>query len=81
MIVTVRFFASLRDAAGAEACTVALASGARGSEVHAALIERYPRLRDLLASTRLARNEAYQPWDVPLQDGDELCLIPPVSGG
>ncbi len=81
MTVTVRLFATLRDAAGTEECSLALAPGARGLEAQIALAERYPRLQGLLASTRLARNEEYQLWDVPLADGDELCFIPPVSGG
>ena len=81
MLVTVRLFAVLRDVAGSEECTIALAPGAQALEAKAVLLERYPRLQGLLASTRVARNAEYQPWDVELADGDELCIIPPVSGG
>lgn len=81
MEVTVRLFAMLRDAAGTGECTLVLASGARGLEARAALVTRYPRLDGLLHVSRLALNHEYQPWEAPLHDGDELSLIPPVSGG
>ena len=81
MIVTVRLCASLREASGIEECSVALPPAARALDAKAVLGERYPRLQGLLDSARLARNLDYQPWTVPLRDGDELYLIPPVSGG
>lgn len=81
MTVTVRLFATLHDAAGTEACWFELPSGASGLEVQTALRDRYPRLHGLLESSRIARDLAYQSWDTPLHDGDELCVIPPVSGG
>ena len=30
---------------------------------------------------RLAINDAFVAWDVPLNDGDEVVFIPPVAGG
>ena len=71
----------LRDAAGTEECWVALEPGAHGAEAKTALVERYPALAGLIDYARPAINHAYQPWDTPLHDGDELGLIPPVSGG
>lgn len=76
-----RFFATLRDAAGTEECRVILGPSARGADAKTVLVERYPRLHGLIASARLAVNQAYQSWEVPLAEGDELGLIPPVSGG
>ena len=81
MDVRVRFFAMLRDAAGTEECGLVLGPGARGVDAKTVLIERYPRLDGLIGYARLAVNQAYQPWEAPLHDGDELGLIPPVSGG
>jgi len=71
----------LRDAAGTEECWLVLGPGARGAEAKAVLTARYPRLNGLLDAARLAVNYEYQPWEAPLRDGDELGLIPPVSGG
>ena len=81
MHVRVRFFATLRDAAGAEECWLVLDQGARGLDAKATVVARYPRLEGLVDSARLAVNREYQPWGAPLHDGDELGLIPPVSGG
>jgi len=81
MDLRVRFFAMLRDAAGTEECWVILGPGARGADAKTILAERYPRLAGLIEYARLAVNQEYQPWETSLHDGDELALIPPVSGG
>ena len=81
MMVRVRLFASLRDAAECDECSLTLAPGARGVEVRQAVAARYPRMRELLETTRMARNLEYASWNCPLADGDEVSLIPPVSGG
>ena len=81
MDVRVRFFAMLRDAAGVEECRLVLGPGTRAVDVTTLLVERYPRLNGLIGYARLAVNQEYQAWEVALHDGDELGLIPPVSGG
>ena len=81
MTIQVRLFASLRDAAGIEECRLELAPGARGLDAKATLVQQHRRLKGLMESARLAVNQEYQPWETPLHDGDELSLIPPVSGG
>ena len=81
MNVRVRFFAWLRDATGTEECWISLAPGATGRDAKALLVARYQRLSGFLDRGRLALNQEYQTWEVPLHDGDELGLIPPVSGG
>ena len=81
MVITVKFFASLRVLAKADACRLTLVPGACALEVKRLLEERYPGFGRLLPYARLAVNLEYRPWDAPVQDGDELALIPPVSGG
>ena len=81
MVVTVKFFASLRQLADADECRVTVAPGASALEAKRLLEDRYPGLGRLLPYARLAVNLEYQPWEVLVQDGDELALIPPVSGG
>ena len=71
----------LRDAAGRDECWLALAPEARGMDARTLLAARYPRLNGLIDYARLAINHEYRPWEAPLADGDELGLIPPVSGG
>jgi molybdopterin converting factor subunit 1 len=76
MEVTVRLFAMLRERAGARELTLELPDGAR---VRDALAE----LGELAAGLPLvmAVNREYAPEDQVLAAGDELALIPPVSGG
>jgi molybdopterin synthase catalytic subunit len=83
MKVRVRLFASYREAAGVGELGIDLAEGATIEDAIAAVAERYPRIgpggrgRTLVA----ARNREYVALDARLAEGDEVALIPPVSGG
>ena len=81
MKVHVRLFAVLREAAGAGELTLELPPGAAVSSIRGPLLERFPALRPWLGRIAFARNLAYCSIDAELHDGDELALIPPVSGG
>jgi molybdopterin synthase catalytic subunit len=76
MEVTVRLFAMLRERAGADELRLELPEGARVRDALAQLGE----LADGLPLV-MAVNREYAGDDVPLGPGDELALIPPVSGG
>jgi len=78
MVVHVRLFAALRERAGADALELELPDGACVADALAA-----PAVRDLAGdlSLVLAVNREYAAPDAPLSAGDELALIPPVSGG
>jgi molybdopterin synthase catalytic subunit len=81
MRIHVKLFAVLRERAGSEQLTLELAEGAT---VRAAVEQvglRMPMIRDLLPRVAFAVNRAYVKSDATLSDGDELALIPPVSGG
>ena len=76
MEVTVRLFAMLRERAGAREVTLELPDGARVSDALAKLgsiAEGLPLV--------MAVNREYADEDQVLDSGDELALIPPVSGG
>jgi len=74
--VTVRLFAVLRERAGAREVTLELPDGARVVDALAALGEVAEGLPLVMAV-----NREYAPGDRVLDPGDELALIPPVSGG
>ena len=76
MEVTVRLFAMLRERAGAREVTLDLPDGARVRDAIAAL----EGVADGLPVV-MAVNREYAPEDAVLDPGDELALIPPVSGG
>jgi molybdopterin synthase catalytic subunit len=74
--VTVLLFAMLRERAGARQITIELPDGAR-------VRDALDKLGDIAAGLPLvmAVNREYAPEDHVLDAGDELALIPPVSGG
>jgi molybdopterin converting factor subunit 1 len=76
MEVRVRLFAALRERAGAGEIELELPDGARVSDALAQL----SALTDGV-SVVIAVNQEYADAAVPLHSGDEVALIPPVSGG
>ena len=76
MHVTVRLFAGLRERAGASSRPLELVDGAVVADVWPAL-----GLGDEPPGLLFAVNRAYAGRDASLADGDEVALIPPVSGG
>lgn len=79
--IRLRLFASFREAAGSGTLTWDAPEGATVSDVVAALRDAYPRLGPAAERALLAVNQEYVGGDLRLRDGDELALIPPVSGG
>ena len=77
----VRLFALYRERAGAALVPVALPPGARVGDLTAAVRAAYPRLAPPEVRIVVAVNAEYADDDQALQPGDEVCLIPPVSGG
>ena len=79
--VRVRLFAIQRELAGAREVPLTLGDGASIDDGWTALVVRFPVLAPGRSSVRFARNGAYADPTEPLADGDELAIIPPVSGG
>jgi molybdopterin synthase catalytic subunit len=75
--VRVRLFAALREQAGTSQLELELPEGARVSDVWNGLGLGGAEP----ASLAFALNRAYADREDPLHDGDEVALIPPVSGG
>lgn len=76
----VRLFASYREAAGVGRIELELPPGATVKDAILRILSDHP----LVAEGRqvvIARNQEYVTPEEPLADGDEVALIPPVSGG
>src|ERR1044072_4719442 len=79
--VRVLFFGAAREAAADEA-VLTLAPGATARAAFGRILEEYPDLKRFRSSLLVAVNQEYaRDLDVELEDGDELALFPPVSGG
>ena len=76
MQVRIRLFAGLRERAGTGARTLDLTDGATLGDVWPAL-----GLGDEPSGLLYAVNKRYAELATALADGDEVALIPPVSGG
>ena len=81
MRVDVKLFAILRERAGTADLVLQLPSGATVADASARLAEKLPDLSPFLRRVAFAVNLAYAKADAVLHEGDELALIPPVSGG
>lgn len=79
--VQVFLFAQLKDRLGDSEVSVALPARATGRDLMNALARRSPAAEPLLKVSRLAVGQEYVPWDHPLRAGEEVAVVPPVSGG
>ena len=81
MLVRIRLFAMQREAAGTKELRVAVADGATVDDAWAAAVGLVPALAPGRDTLRFALNGAYADPATTLADGDEVAVIPPVSGG
>lgn len=81
MRIRVRLFAIQRELAGTREVPLDLSDGATIADAWDALVGMHPALAPGRASVRFARNGGYADEATELADGDEVAMIPPVSGG
>src|SRR5712691_1957874 len=79
--VRVLFFGAARNATGREHLELSLSSPANVASAFAQLLADYPALARFGNSLLLAVNQEYALPDREISDGDELAVLPPVSGG
>src|ERR1700736_250004 len=81
MQVRILFFGVLKDLAGQSTDSLSLPGGATLGEVLGYYEQRIPSLSSLKASIAMSVNQEYARLETKLRDGDEIALLPPVSGG
>lgn len=81
MTVHLKFFAGLRERLTVAQADRDLPHGATVADLWALLCRERPDLEPLGAAMSFAVNREYVGRDHRLADGDEVALIPPVSGG
>jgi MoaD family protein len=78
-VATLRLFAAARQAAGVGRDTIA---GSTVGEVLDAAVARYgTRFEEVLRGSRVWLNGEPAAETEPVGDGDEVAVLPPVSGG
>jgi molybdopterin synthase catalytic subunit/molybdopterin converting factor small subunit len=81
MRVTVLFFGVLKEILSSESQTLDLPPGATVDAVLGHYRELLPQQPKLWSALAIAVNQSYAPSGCLLRDGDEVALLPPVSGG
>ena len=81
MRVRIRLFAVQRELAGTREVALDLPDGGTVADAWEALVALHPSLAPGRDSVRFARNGKYADAATALADGDEVAMIPPVSGG
>ena len=81
MKVKLRLFSIAKDLAGFNEQVIEVPQGSVAEDVLQNLIQKNAKFIDWERSLRYAVNLEYVPGDFPLHNGDEVAVIPPVSGG
>lgn len=83
MQVKVLYFAKSREVAQLSEEQFTLEAGATTQQLLSALITRHPGLEGVMRTCVLALNQEYlaQDQSAGLKEGDEVAVIPPLSGG
>ena len=80
MKVNVLAFGIAKDIFGSSSIAVELPENGTTQSLKQSLEERYPRLKHIV-SYMVAVNNEYATDESLLTEGDEIAIIPPVSGG
>jgi molybdopterin synthase catalytic subunit len=81
MRVTVLFFGVLKEMLSSESQTIALPAGSTVDAVLEHYRELFPQQPKIWSTLAIAVNQSYAVKGCLLRDGDEVALLPPVSGG
>jgi len=81
MQIRVLFFGVLKDLAGKASDSISLPENATLGDVLHHYEQAIPRLRETASSLAMSVNQEYAGPATKLTQGDEVALLPPVSGG
>lgn len=81
MQVCVLYFGAIREAIGLSDEMLEMPEGAKAADVLVVVKKRVPVLGALLERAAVALNQHYVLAEEILHEGDEVALLPPVSGG
>ncbi len=81
MVITLLFFAGLRDRAKTQRAELDVPEGMTVAALKMAIIQKYPAVAPLLPNALISVNQAYAFDTDVIPAGAEVALFPPVSGG
>ena len=77
----IRYFAAAREAVGLEEESVPTPPGTTVGGVLDGVVSRWPRLAGMRPYLRAAVNQELARDDLPVGEGDEVAILPPLAGG
>ena len=81
MDIVVKYFAMIRERLGISEETLQVQPGATVQDIYDHVATKSPELQPLLDRSMIMRNHEYADPEDLLESGDEIAVIPPVSGG
>ncbi len=79
--IVVKFFAGHREIVGRRDEVYQLPEGSMLGDLIDLVVDRYPSLRDLMGDAAYGINQVVSESNRELKEGDEVAILPPVSGG
>jgi hypothetical protein len=79
--IRVLMLGPLRLTLRVEVCAVPCPPDGSQEAFWCSLLKEFPQLQAMRAAIRLVRNDQFLLSDEKLEPGDEVALVPPVSGG
>jgi molybdopterin synthase catalytic subunit len=80
-MTTILFFGWAKELTGNSSAQIELSEFQKLPDVWRLLLEQFPALAPHSNSCKLAVNRVYANAETVIRDGDEVAVIPPVSGG
>ena len=80
MEITLLAFGIVKDIFKSHSIKMELPEGATTADLKALLNSKHPELHQL-TTYMIAVNNEYSPQNEVIHEGDEIAIIPPVSGG
>ncbi len=81
MKIEVKLFAAARQAVDQELLEIELGDGATITDLKNELVKQFPQFESMRDHLLVAVDAEYAKEDQVLMPGQEIALIPPVSGG
>jgi molybdopterin converting factor subunit 1 len=81
MKINILYFATFRDLAGVREERLLLPNGATIKTLQTYLVKLHPSIEEGLRTAVFAINREFAFPEDPIDDGDEIAIFPPVSGG
>jgi len=81
MKLKVNFYAVCRDLTNSDSCEIDLPVQVSKKDAIETIVQQFPALEKIAQQLALAVNNRYVMSEITLNEGDEISIIPPVSGG